>query len=203
MNYKILFLGLLLILFTSQAHAALTDGLVSYYKLDETSGTLVIDATGNSNGTYQGTYTLGNEGIINYSFTSANADNVNNRINIANRFNGLVNWSISMWAKATANTLATTDAGLYWNNNTKNNCYIRSAYLTCDFGSATSINTNYNWNDYDWHHVVVTKNGTAVKVYVEGTKKYSGSFTYTIGDYNMYFGTCNYHSFKDGKIDEI
>ena len=203
MNTKLILIGLLLVLFSTQVYASLTDDLVSYYKLDETSGTLVIDATGNSNGTYQGTYTLGNEGIINYSFTSANADNVNNRINIANRFNGLVNWSISMWAKATAYTFVTTDAGLYWNNNTKNNCYIRSAYLTCDFGNNKDINTSYNWTDYDWHHVVVTKNGTAVKVYVDGTNTYSGSFTYTIGDYNMYFGTGDYHSFRDGKIDEI
>jgi len=92
---------------------------------------------------------------------------------------------------------------LYFNNNAANNCYIRSAYLTCDFGGSTITNTNYNWTDYNWHHVVVTKEGSSVKVYVDDTNTYSGSYTYTIGDYNMYFGTWNYHSFRDGKIDEI
>jgi hypothetical protein len=41
MNIKYLFLGLLLLLFTSQAYASLTDDLVSYYKLDEATGTLL------------------------------------------------------------------------------------------------------------------------------------------------------------------
>jgi len=77
--------ALCLICLMSFSYAGLTDNIVSYYKLDEISGTLVTDATGNSNGTYQGTYTLGNEGIINDSFTSENADNVNNNINISNR----------------------------------------------------------------------------------------------------------------------
>lgn len=36
-----------------------TSGLVGYWQLQETSGTTATDSTGNSNGTYTGTYTLG------------------------------------------------------------------------------------------------------------------------------------------------
>ena len=41
MNVKLLFLGLLLLLFTSQAHALTDLNLEDYYNFDETTGTLL------------------------------------------------------------------------------------------------------------------------------------------------------------------
>jgi len=41
MNFKLILIGLLLVLFSTQVYADLTTNLISYYKLDETTGTLL------------------------------------------------------------------------------------------------------------------------------------------------------------------
>jgi len=56
---------------------ALTDNLVSYYKLDESSGN-AIDAHGDNDGTLTGNITQNSTGKINtgYAFDGAGQDNV-------------------------------------------------------------------------------------------------------------------------------
>ena len=51
-NLKLIAVAIMVILIgTGLAQADLTDGLVAYWKLDETSGTIADDFIGNNNGT--------------------------------------------------------------------------------------------------------------------------------------------------------
>jgi len=54
LNFKYLFILLILLFSLGTAHALLTDDLVSYYKLDETSGTTAVDSFGSNDGTVNG-----------------------------------------------------------------------------------------------------------------------------------------------------
>jgi len=66
MNYKLLFVGVLFLFLIGSVHASLTDDLVSYYKLDGTTG-VVVDELGTNDGTNYGA-TRGVTGIINNAF---------------------------------------------------------------------------------------------------------------------------------------
>jgi len=61
---------------TATPTSSLYGGLVSYYKLDETSGTTAVDSVGTKNGTIGGSITLGATGIIGtaYNFNGGNIE---------------------------------------------------------------------------------------------------------------------------------
>jgi hypothetical protein len=82
---------------------ALIDNLVSYYKLDETSGTTVEDAYGSNDGTNDGA-TVNVAGKINtaYDFDGDN-DYVDTNVEPVISSGG-DDFSVSMWFKTTDNT---------------------------------------------------------------------------------------------------
>jgi hypothetical protein len=148
--------------------SGLTNGLVSYYKMDETSGSTMVDSVGSNNGTISGA-TINQTGKIGkcYSFDGVN-DNV--RINLGS---ALTNYSISLWGRI---------------NNTSNNYWFMSGdgaggnrfpdivyengghkilFRGDDMDSGVRTNTSISTNT--WYHVVITSTGTTKKIYLNGS----------------------------------
>ena len=94
---RFLFLGLLLLLFTSQAYASLTDNLVSYYNFDETTGNLIDIKDYDNNGTNT-SVTQNQTGIINKAY-SYNGSSSKTDLTNANTFIASSEISTSQWIK--------------------------------------------------------------------------------------------------------
>ena len=163
------------------AAEVLADSPVSYWKLDETSGTTATDATGGNNGTYMGGYTLNQPGI-----PSAGRPAV--------LFNGSSGY-ISLGAPAALNITAawTLEACVYLTS-TPNGCGVIAESYTggsnpilyaLGFGlSAIGANLEggfYTGSDWRtaiggtlalnvWHHIACTWDGTTLRLYADNSQ---------------------------------
>lgn len=156
-------------------------GLTSYWRFDETSGTNVVDSKGSYDGTLSTTNIINSNGKNNYcSYFGTNiSDNIN--IGTTYSFERTDNFSFSMWLNSNNNS--TTVQGII--ANFKSTTYIgyELLYLAQKFrfelagssGSRIRIGTtNTVMTDTNWHHVVLTYNGSSkasgVTMYMDGTK---------------------------------
>ncbi len=186
-----------------------TSGLVSYYTLDETSGTTAIDSMGLYNGTASNAriFTGTNSKVL-----GANAGNFsqgNDYITSSAGVTGNVPFSFSAWIRYPTSISTGQDfitmgndgingAGLYARVDTNKLKVVRGGGVPDASGTTTlSINT--------WYHVVYTYNNGAYKVYLNGNEEISvsesalnlGSTNFNIGKHT---GTSTYWS---GSIDEV
>ena len=163
------------------AGTVMGDGPVSFWRLDESSGTTLIDAWGLNNGTYSGAFTLGTNGLINGSADTA--------VSFAGGtatvpFNTNLNpntFTVEFWAKPTtfaasyAIALQDRTAGrrgyaIQFDNNTGGNGYWEFTYGTNAAGAFAVVDSRplslILGNTY---HVVATYDGATAKIYVNGT----------------------------------
>ncbi len=224
-NGKLLFLMLLILitpLFLNFGSSALNDGLVSYYKLDETSGTTAEDIAGTNDGTTTGA-TVNQVGKLEtaYSF-----DGINDYVQIdslALALNKTTQGSIQTWiyptnlsggqqnfimfGGSTGNTQLLMD--------TETNGSIR-AYVVYDGTSKWIIqSTTAPLVNNNWYHVILTFDGTIPTLYVNGANT---SYSYlNTGNTSAWFDNGNYNKgrlgvannsastwgYYQGKIDEV
>lgn len=166
---------------------AITDGLVSYYKLDEESGT-VLDSHGSNDATNVNG-TPGASGVINtaYSFNSALE-----RIYLGQIGTQIVTaespeWSYATWIKKTGTygqfftgqAVSSNPGSTTWFNGTINSDNIITFSPT--FSIATS---DEPISDNEWYHVVVVDNGTIVTLYVNGIPQTNTALTNTPTSHN-------------------
>lgn len=156
---------------------ALTDNLVSYYKLDESSGN-AADSVGSN--------TLTNNGGATYS-----AGKINNGVSLASASSqylqnatptglptGSSAFSVSLWLKKTTNPGAGVKHGqVYFGTNaTRQLCYVE---MDGNIGSgnqvtfatfADDINSVATLTTGTWYHIVATYDGSVTtKLYVDGS----------------------------------
>jgi hypothetical protein len=148
--------------------SSLNTELISYWKLDETSGTIAIDSCGKNNGTFSGTITQGVAGKINtcYNFIGSGQIEANSAAtNIG------PNISVSCWISPQA---ITDDDGRIFDLTTIDN--LNRIHLTREKGAGNQIiyayvngnSTSYNTSVGVWYHVIVTYDGANLKLYVNG-----------------------------------
>jgi hypothetical protein len=174
--------------------------LVSYYKLDETSGTTAVDSHGSNDATLSGEVTFNENGFINYGVLF-NTGNTNEReINIGNLLNSN-SWSYNTWAKPNSlSTLAIDsvgDSSIIFESWEASNQKIFFGLRTTGYqisiynSSGTRIDflkaiTNSNdvwamWSiTYDSDNLKVYKNGVLVETHSAGTIR-QNSFNYLLG----------------------
>ncbi len=74
-------------------------------------------------------------------------------------------------------------------------------------GYFNDINTGYNINDGNWHHVAVSHDGTNSRIYVDGVLINTTSITYNTNGYDFQIGASNrngsYLYNLSGSLDEI
>lgn len=143
-----------------------------YYRLGEGSGTTLTDALGNVNGIYAGSG-------ITYGVTGPLANDADTAVTFAgssdaaavghdSRFDLGDVVSVEFWVKrsATQGTDQNLISHLGGSYGVRFNTLNRITFYTP--GNATIIARSGNITDQNWHHVVVTKNGSTSKVYLDG-----------------------------------
>lgn len=158
------------------ATVLVTSGLVSYWRLDETTGTVAADSKGTNTGTYVAAPTLG-------AATALVGDN-----GTAVTFNGSTQYitvpdaaaldygdvfTLEAWVKTTA---VVETSLIHKGTGPGALSMTASGFPRISIpGSAHVLQATQAINDGAWHFVVVTKNGSARRVYVDGFDKSPGT----------------------------
>lgn len=159
-------------------------GLVGYWSLDEGSGTLAGDASGNAN---TGTLTNGPTWADGKLGKALNFDGTNDYVAINNSLLPSINGSLSFWAKSSNNTDSYRDMvsissgasggtifAIQFVNNSDSGCTLdHSAKLVLrdDGGTLTQLCSGIAMNDGKWHHYVGTAVSGSQQFYVDGVLK--------------------------------
>jgi hypothetical protein len=160
-NHKLFFEDGLLVNYTLlnlpnplEMPAHFSEGLVAYYNLDESSGTIAYDGIGNSNGVIGNSVTKNVQGIINKAETTPQNSGESASITAIplNLWANYPNFSVSIWIKGNATGY------VFFNNNLAG---ADRGYVINDVGT----------KDGNWHHVVGTRNGDLIELYVDGISK--------------------------------
>ena len=199
------------------AEEVLTDSPVAYYRLGESSGSTASDETGSYDGVYYNSPTLGVTGAL-----SGDTDT-------AVRFDDAS--SQRMTAAGTSSVLsgATEFSVEFWlNRDTVNNKVIPfstfssslegivvqardTGELQCfyyyDSSNADAVFSGTTYGSGTWNHVVVTKDASNLKIYVDGVEKgavsssgsVSGGQDWTLGARD----NGGFERFLDGILDEV
>lgn len=213
----------LLFLLPHPAHAALTDNIETYYKLDESSGN-ASDATGNGN-TLTNNSTTYSTGVINnaayFSGASGSYLSYSSLINAKPLYNQ--NFTVNFWLKMNNNPSGTAATPFsYFDSTTANHkMQIGIQYLSStiyinrgqdtqndQYGVAQTLTTG------TWYMLTYTYDGSTIALYLNGncTPIVSGASTIT-GTNSAYdgFGTSNFTVGTDrgtnrptnGDVDEV
>ena len=186
---------------TKEARADITTGLVSHYKLDETSGTTATDSTGTNTGTLTNspTWTVGKinnalsfDGVNDYVYLNSPASLQPTSI------------SVSTWFKtgATSGRIIRKRLSGYYLEITAG-----KASFVVAIPSFASVTSTLTYNDNLWHHAVGLYDGTTLRLYIDGSQvasaSASGNITYgaggiAIGRDGDYSG-----SYFNGVIDDV
>lgn len=167
----------------------LVDGLVAYYKFDETTGSLVKDELNNYPGQWANMDTgIHTQGKINYAANfNTNSVNVSNGLILG----GQKNSSVSFWASLVDNP-GGNGGPIYTERAASGNDIYKVDFTNAapigrfrfvfrdDAGTLSQPDTGNNvYVDGLMHHFVMTKSGTAVNLYVDGNLITSATLTGT------------------------
>lgn len=203
--------------------STLKTGIVVYYKLDETSGTTVTDATGTLNGT-NSSATVNQTGKIGkaYSFASGNylyvADNAifdfsaNDAFTVSGwyYFSSVsdINKYPSLFCKRTGNNANGFDLIMnrFNGSTTSLGCLDVPGFMTGLAGGWTANVDACAANT--WYHIVLTATSTRVELWINGVSKFSetGTFAYVDNANNLDIGRRTSDIYADsvvGYIDEF
>ncbi|MBX4187081.1 MAG: hypothetical protein KW802_02370 [Candidatus Doudnabacteria bacterium] len=203
---------------TSASISGFGSGLSMFYPLEEGSGLITTDQSGNS---YNGNLTNGPTWTAGKIGNALSFDNVNDYVSIP--FDPAIAEGAAITVAAWVKPSTISDAGgtivakdrsgfTQWKlridgrsaNNLKNN-------LTFTVGSVTAMSDNEVMADLGWHHVVGVYNGSQVYVYMDGANVDSTAnpLTGNIPNYPHYVcigtsgTTCNESNFFGGLIDDV
>jgi len=196
----------------------MSDGLVGYWKMDESSwnGTSgeVKDASGNNNngtavnGATTGAGKFGSGG----SFDGSNYVSINNSASLSS---GVGNFAVTAWFKSNTSAPAQYIYNDY-GSNVQNLISVAIsgdnallAYFRDVNGNILSVDLSNSVTDNNWHHVAWIKDGATAYLYLDGVLVGNNTNT-AIGNINVSDGTCpsiggyscsSSYAFN-GKIDE-
>lgn len=207
---KILLLLVLLVGFMSFVSAELSDGLVAYYDLEESSGVAIDSSLGIHNGTVTG-FTRQVDGILNNGYSDNGMDGLIN-ITYHSDLNFTKNFSVSFWANysvsqaniRTFNHDDPNDDSLFFilfNESTRKDTMVQmresdNTAITAWGGTATLGS---------WMHYVVSLNGSHVLIYNNNVLVNKTVYDGTIksASTNWLIGGIATGSHINGSIDEI
>jgi len=195
--------------------------LLSYWKLDETSGTSAADSKGTNTGTYQGSVTLNqsptNTFIGGRSITLPGSSSAYVLAKTAALLATLTNASVEAWFKTTV--ASGTGTAIYCERAASGNAIWKLEVTSAGVIKFTHRNTantldqptaGTGYNNGAWHHVVITKAGTSIKFYVDGvqvgsTATLAGNDTLTDSGMETWIGGDKADSTQawNGGLDEV
>ncbi|PIZ46503.1 hypothetical protein COY32_03175, partial [candidate division WWE3 bacterium CG_4_10_14_0_2_um_filter_41_14] len=180
-----------------KSNDAFSNGLVGYWKMDETSGN-IIDASGNNNsGTITGTTVIAGKYGNTRNFSSTSDIAAITSIAIPG------SWSISSWFKypfpsASCNTLT---RGVNYDHQVIIQCG-GTLLGTYDNHSLGWVSSGFNTNTLSngWHHLTAVGDGGVTKFYIDGS--YVGTSNYQSNSEISYIGNYQGGNQQFGSIDE-
>ncbi|NWF91108.1 MAG: putative Ig domain-containing protein, partial [Ignavibacteriaceae bacterium] len=194
-------------------------GLVSYWKLDETSGSTFYDAFANNNGTSTSVPTPVTGKVNGAQQFNGSSNRITIPANVIYDWAANASFTLEAWVKHPIGSYTAeeviiarkaTDSGL----NIK--LSFASTSVTFQVRSKTNQNSSVtgtsNLYDGNWHHIVGVKDGSTsqLKLYVDGELEGSTNTAYTTGfdspsaDFGIgYRPVTGDESFFNGVIDEV
>jgi hypothetical protein len=186
-----------------------TGGLVSYWRLGESSGTAACDSWGSNAGGYGGGFTLGRVGAIaGESNTAAAFDGSTGTVSVPHSASLDVGdtFTVEAWVKRNSfgapdyQAVASQGANAWLLAfNAANRLVLRQAKVGDLVSSTTTV------TDTSWHHVAVTKSGSTVHLYIDGSDV-TGSVTQRTMANNtlpLSIGQSSGTSYWNGTLDEV
>jgi len=188
--------------------ASLNVGLVSYFSLEESVGSVVVDSFGIHNGTYEGDLPTQIVGKVNYG---QDFDGTGDRITIPDHvdYESFTDMGISVWIKPSQTINAgyptgwQTVLGKYpdWVLQViENDGAIRLESTGGTYGGEILRTTRTTWTAGTWYHIVFVANSTGTYFYVNGERDNSNSNTGTMGSSA---NDCYIGGYMDAVIDEV
>lgn len=193
---------------------ALTDNLVAYWKLDESSGD-AADATGNG-------YTLTNRNTATFTTGKINNGASLSRASTQGFYNSSFGSgtrtavSVSLWAKwsdsSDSYAVELTNTSSPYNQlslKVNDNAGAESAgYISAliyDGSSASLVSKANTYNDGSWHHIVYVLDGATMYLYIDNVSKSGSSGSKAISNAQIALGYTKLNSvqFMDGMLDEV
>ncbi len=202
MKKLVFLLGLMQLAFLVEINGQLTNGLVSYWKFDETTLGNVLDSKGNNNGTTEGGMLMpGMTGIIDKAMFiegyvsvpySTSLDITGNAITLS----AWIKPSVTGKTQMIMSKIHATHSHVspYFQYNLQ--LYYGSSKMYPRFllsvGGVVKMaaNSAHNLNVNEWYHIVGTYDGTTMRLFLNGTQIASSPVTGNISGYNtpLYFG---------------
>ncbi len=189
-------------------NGSLLNGLISYYKLDETTGTTAYDSLGTNNGTISGA-TVNQTGKINKAYDFDGVDDyilMDNNADLGNPFTEI---SISGWIYPNSAVLCGSMYNIRYSSYVTYLGYLESGLFGFSVGGDVTDRVTISTGDLtlnSWNYVVGTYNGTTMKIYVNGVLKNTRTVSATIrssGTVNIGRDPAVSGRNFDGKIDEV
>lgn len=199
---------------------SLTDGLVSHWKMDETSGTTANDSAGNNDGTMGGGLSAANDSVTGAVDTAIKLDGTNDFIVISyvSAFNP-ASFSISFWIKGPTGSASGQVMGLPYAASSSNSwswAFEFNGVDTLNFAVDDTADNIYNRSasipNNTWTHIIGIYDDTAgtVAIYKNNSLAESGSLPntrsgptgspdLTIGAYDQWGGG----GYADIAIDDV
>lgn len=219
MNKKILVVLILGIFMIGLGSAALIDDIQSYYKLDETSGS-VIDSEGSNTGTNNGA-TPNVTGKINTAYDFDGSNDYISLLDGSDTIKDSTEGSVSLWI----NTDTISAQKVVLGSGNSGSSGVPYFFLGID-NQELYISGNNGTNNVErtgsvitstgtWYHVVFTNSGSTNKIYLNGVDQ--GALTLVTGSAGKWFGDIPSKNTLaigvvdrsvdfapwDGKIDEV
>lgn len=175
----------------SYSTEVLADSPLVYWRLGDASGATATDSSGNSrSGTYANTPTLGVAGLLTGDpDTAVTLNGTSQYVTIAGAaWMNVADYSIEFWVKSNvhgARCMASRDSGtgsvkmwdVSWDQGGTTG---KIEFLT--FSGTSNTNTLFTVGTYDnniRHHVVATKSGNTMSLYVDGALENSNTASFT------------------------
>ncbi|HEX8075089.1 MAG TPA: LamG-like jellyroll fold domain-containing protein [Thermoleophilaceae bacterium] len=186
-----------------------TAGLVSYWRLGESSGTAACDSWGSNAGSYQGGYTLGRIGAIaGESDTAVAFNGSTGNVSVPHTASLDVGDTFTVEAWVKRNTFGAPDYQAVASQganawllafNSSNRLVLRQAKVGDLVSSTTTV------TDTSWHHVAVTKSGGTVRLYIDGDDVTGAVTNRTMANNTLplSIGQSSGTSYWNGTLDEV
>ncbi len=186
--------------------SSLSNGLVGYWKMDENTGTTIVDSSGNYGlatfGASLPTWVVGKFGsAIQHDGANTFASTPNSTVlNISGTQISYGAWVYVTAYPATYGIIMQKGSNPGYRIMMRSNGLVQSQIAGQSSYSASALPQSV------WNHVFVTYDGTSIKIYINGVLQNNPTaYTGTIGDNSgsiLYFGTTEYPTFT-GKEDEV
>jgi hypothetical protein len=189
---------------------ASTPGLVGYWRLGESSGTVACDYTAHDNGAYQGGVTLGLPGAISQDpDTAVGLDGSTGQVSVpaSSTLNVGDAFTIEAWVKrgnsktGSNQTIASKQDGSWILMFNESDRLTLRRSTVGNVASATVATTDTT----AWHYVAATKNGSSVHLYIDGTDVTGAVTNQTMVNNNLplAIGQSTGTAYLKGTVDEV